>query len=69
MSPGDQYFEQLTYKQINNIVYGLLNVTSPQRNNNNFVGEVDKMDITRLVAHFARFKNKSTCTLFYCSPL
>lgn len=28
MSPGDQYSEQLTYKQINNTVYGPLNVTS-----------------------------------------
>lgn len=65
MSPGDQYFVQLTYKQINNTGYGLLNVTSIETDNNKFVGEVDMMDRTRSVAHSDRFRNKSTCTHFH----
>lgn len=59
-SPGDQYFKQLTYKQINNIVYGLLNVTCLQTDNNKLVGEVDMIAITRIVADFVGFGNTST---------
>jgi hypothetical protein len=63
MSPGDQYSKQLTYKQINNTVDGLLNVTSLQTDNNKFISKVDRMDTTILVAYFARLRDKSLCVL------